>query len=179
MVEENIHRIAPDELRELLSYNPDTGALVWRERADARPQWNTRYAGQEAGCIGARGYRHVAIKRYSQSACLAHRIAWAMHYGEWPDADVDHVNRDKSDNRLANLRKATRAENIINQPPRRSNTSGATGVSWCKKYNRWVAYIGIAGRRTHIGYFDTLDGARAAREAVAARVYGEFAEERS
>lgn len=179
--------IAPEKLQALLDYNPQTGILVWKERTRdplvslrEHNRWNSRWAGQQAGCITHFGY--VAVK-FGKAAYKAHRIAWAMHYGAYPSKDefVDHINRDKADNRLSNLRLASRSENGINRPEPVNNTSGHKGVMaypWSKK-RPWVARIGVDGTRRHIGYFSTFDEACSAYEKAARNLYGTFAEDKT
>lgn len=155
--------------RETLSYSPDTGALAWLPRrrtlftTDQQWRaWNTRYAGKDAGRIANDGYRKVTILggRYQ-----AHRLIWLLVYGCWPTGEIDHINGDPADNRLANLRDVSHRDNQRNQRLKSSNTSGFNGVLWDKFAKRWLAYIGGANRR-HVGYFDTPEQAAAARKAA-------------
>ncbi|MCM2574533.1 HNH endonuclease [Achromobacter xylosoxidans] len=159
--------------REALSYSPDTGALAWLPRrrtlftTDQQWRaWNTRYAGKEAGRIANDGYRKVTMLggRYQ-----AHRLIWLLVYGCWPAGEIDHINGDPADNRLANLRDVSHQENQRNQRLKSSNTSGFNGVLWDKTTKRWKAYIGGA-QRTHVGFFDTPEAAAAARKAAQQRL---------
>lgn len=107
---------------------------------------------------------------------MLHRIAWYMATGIDPiDFELDHANGDKTDNRISNLRRATRADNNRNQPKQKNNTSGYKGVSWNKTYSKWVAYIGVDWKRQHLGYFDTLEDAHTAYKEAANRLHGSFA----
>lgn len=156
----------------LLRYDGETGRLFWLPRSrDLFPTdhswktWNTRYADEPAftsknGC----GYLHGAIfgKNYA-----AHRVGWAIHHGRWPDGEVDHINGDRSDNRMANLRDVTTIENRRNQIRSAANASGVTGVHWCNTWNRWIARIGNKGKMRTIGNYANFD------EAVAARLNAE------
>jgi hypothetical protein len=168
-------RPTPEFLRELLEYNPETGRLFWRERGahiyaeknQAAEQvcksWNTRFAGKAAfstarddgylvGTLFAKKYR-------------AHRIIYALHYGEWP-MFIDHINGDRSDNRIGNLRSVTLEQNSRNCKRSALNTSGVCGVSWCKMQNTWRAYIRVNGKRKHLGRFVKIEDAIAARKAA-------------
>lgn len=151
-------------LRQRLRYEPDTGKLYWLSCPHRSAAWNARYAGREAFSSKDRhGYRQTNL---DGSVLRAHRVAWVLAYGEWPEADIDHVNHDRADNRLRNLRKATRSENLRNTrlPPR--NTSGVCGVSWSKKSAKWRADIHHDGKQRFLGHFDEFDDAVAARKAA-------------
>ena len=108
--------------------------------------------------MGPEGY--VAIKINKKSYKL-HRVAWLIYYGEDPqDLEIDHINRDKSDNRVSNLRLVDRSTNCFNTGISKVNTSGTKGVSYCKRDKLWIAKI----RRKCIGYFRTKE------EAITARI---------
>lgn len=162
--------VSIDMLRNLIRYEPDTGEMFWRERpssmfkdgfysADTLARsWNSRYSGKKCGCGDTGGYLRVSVH---DRLFLAHRIAWAITYGEWPDEDIDHINGDRSDNRLRNLRTVTKAQNQRNQKKFRNNTSGVCGVYFIKSSKKWVAQI--AGH--HIGTYNTRGDAAKARRA--------------
>lgn len=160
------------ELRRLVDYDPVTGKFTWLPRGsehcprDGGKRFNRRYAGQEAFRIAENGYQQGMIKR---RMFRAHRVAWAIYHGEWPQGDIDHINGNTADNRIANLRVVNRVENCRNQPVRRNSTTGIIGVSAHGK--RWRAYIGVGGKPKHIGVYETIQEAVAARKAAEAR-YG-------
>lgn len=164
MAETNL--IAVDILRQLIDYDPETGALKWRQRSlhlfpDLRAcnSWNARYSGQPAlNADKGLGYRSGTVFNIR---LLAHRVAFAIHTGQWPTGEIDHINGDKSDNRACNLRDVTRAENQLNRSRRRNNESGVNGVS--RRKNRWTAMIQHNGKRHHLGFFSTRDEAAQAR----------------
>jgi hypothetical protein len=159
-----------DELRRLVRYDADTGKLTWLERGwdhcprDGGKRWNGRYAGKEAFRVTPSGYRYGMIKR---RMFRAHRVAWALHYGEWPDMEIDHINGDRADNRIANLRLVTRAENSRNQSSRKNSKSGIVGV--CQIRKKWRAFINLNGKPRHLGVFDTIEEAIAVRKAAERR----------
>lgn len=95
---------------------------------------------------------------------LAHRVAWALHYGEWPDGQIDHINGDKADNRLDNLRVVTAQGNAKNRPLRSDNTSGHVGVYWVTETKQWMAQIKVDGRQVTIGRYKTFEDAVVARK---------------
>jgi hypothetical protein len=157
-----------NELKVVLKYDPRTGHLTWL-RKSARGA-----IGARAGYVGSRGYRYIRVNGRSY---LEHRIAWALHYGEWPTIDVDHINRDKTDNRLSNLRQASPSENAHNVPARAGAVSQFKGVFLERKHNRlkWRARIKANGVRRHIGWFDDEVEAAHAYDAAALDMMGEFA----
>lgn len=143
-------------LKELLRYDPETGVMTWLR------------SGKRAGTKHRLGYRNVVVdgKGYAE-----HRLAWLLVHGQWPEHDLDHINRVRDDNRLRNLRPATRSENCQNQPVRKSNKSGTTGVYLHGLSGKWAASINIAKKQRHLGLFDSVDQAIAARKAAEARHY--------
>ena len=158
--------ISVDELNDLLKYDPCTGKLIWRERQIHTPRdkaFNTRCAGQPAYEEPHRGYGRIALlgKRYK-----SHRIAWALHYGEWPKDQIDHINGVRNDNRIENLRVVTHKENCRNVRRLDSNMSGVTGVRWDKHGRKWVAEIGFDNKDIVLGRFDLFADAVAVREAA-------------
>ena len=96
----------------------------------------------------------------------AHRLAWFYVYGSWPNDQIDHINRNKTDNRIANLREVTNKQNQQNASKRSDNTSGHPGVSWYKRDSKWQARIKHNQKDTHLGYFENLEEAIAARKAA-------------
>lgn len=159
-------------LRAVLDYEPDTGRFFWKPRRIADlgsatgashrqlESWNDRYAGKEALRDNSRGYLGGFILR---RRFKAHRVAWAIHYGVWPQLQIDHINRIRSDNRIVNLREVTNSQNQLN----RDRSAG--GVTWHKQRSRWHARITHEGDRKHLGLFDRRDDAiRACQEARAA-----------
>lgn len=104
----------------------------------------------------------------------AHRLIWWITYGILPEQFIDHINGDKSDNRLANLRLATDAENKRNVGMRSHNTSGFKGVSWDKANKRWMAHATLNGRGYNLGRYSTAEDAAEAYRAFAERHHGSF-----
>lgn len=159
---------SPELLRKLLRYEPDTGKLFWKERPvdmfktiKSANSWNTRYSGKEAlAADNGHGYLKGSIFRKTTKA---HRVAWAMYHGEWPNGDIDHINGIKDDNRIENLRDVNALENLKNRALFSNNTSGYNGVYWCKSMRKWQAYININGERKRLGYFDSIENAIIAR----------------
>lgn len=170
----------PEQLRQLLRYDPETGKMFWlprpREMFPTQRSfntWNSRFAGKEAfTAITKEHYRFGTIFGHP---FRAHRVAWAIYYGKWPDEFIDHKNGDTEDNRLENLREASNAENMQNAGRPSHNTSGYKGVSFYKPYQKWKASIRAFGKQVHLGYFDAPESAHAAYCEAAKQYHGEFA----
>jgi hypothetical protein len=169
---ENSKRGLPTELTQqevcsLLSYDCSTGEFRWRETGTGR------HIEKPAGYLSPKGYRYIGIGRRLWSA---HRLAWLYVFGFMPK-QIDHINCDKSDNRIANLREASNRDNALNRGRNRKNTSGHKGVTWYgKPNNKWVARITDRdGKRRCLGYFQSLDEAAQAYKKAAIELHGEFA----
>ena len=167
---------SPDTLRQLLRYVPETGKLFWRERpreffsTDMQHMlWNTARAHKPAlTAMNGHGYLHG---KFFGKMILAHRAAWVIYHGEWPNGQLDHINRNRADNRIANLRSVTSSENAQNRDVSGRNSSGVVGVGFCQKDRKWRAYVSVEGRMKHLGSFDSRDAAAQARKLAEAR-YG-------
>lgn len=155
-------------LIDLLEYNKETGVMMWKERgmkfftADHfRRIWNTRFSGKPALCsLAHNGYLYGAIFGENYST---HRIAWYMSNGVQP-IEVDHINGDRADNRLVNLRNVDRSANCRNVARSRRSVSGVPGVVWRKETRAWVVHIG----KERLGQFKDFDEAVAVRKAAEA-----------
>lgn len=143
-------------LKELLRYDPDTGVFTWRVARTAGVK-----AGDVAGALDHEGYRILTLDNRPYKA---HRVAWLYVTGEWPPHVIDHINKDAGDNRLCNLRLATSAQNGMNRRTDVRNSTGVTGVTWCRTSKKWRADIGESGRIIRLGRFDNLIDAVAARK---------------
>ena len=157
-------------IEDLLSYDPTTGDIRWKE---APNRFATRSrVGEWAGCVNGQGYRLVTV---GQKIYNAHRIAWYLHYGEWPSQSIDHINTIKSDNRIENLRLANNSENHANVKRPSTNTSGRKGVTWNKKLGKWQAQIKINGKNKYLGLFEDVDDAHGAYVMAANENFKQFA----
>ena len=167
--------MSTEYLRERLQYAPETGAFTWQAKREVTRHdrmFNTRFAGQTAGSLTAKGYVTIGI---DGAYYMAHKLALFYVTGEWPHGDVDHENRNKQDNRVANLRVATRSQNKGNAGPYATSKSGERGVSWYQKTQKWVAQICVDGRKKTLGYYEDIDAAKAAYRTAAVSAFGEFA----
>ena len=153
--------ITQAKLRRILNYNPETGVFTWLVKPCRK-----YHVGMTAGTINKRGYVLIVIN-YIQYR--AHRLAWMYIHGQMPDSQIDHINQNRSDNRLCNLREATSAENNKNRPRLKANKSGVTGVYWNKTAHKWHAQIRVEGKNTHLGLFDDIGDAASARRAAERR----------
>ena len=140
--------ISYKEATEVFEYNCDTGDIFWRISPNKKIG-----AGRLAGCVNGCGYRQIA---YKGKLYLTHRLAWLLHYGEWPKSTLDHINRDKLDNRIINMREASHRTNMRNRSAARKNISGIPGVHWDKRLNKWVARINIGAGTIYLGLSKNL-----------------------
>jgi hypothetical protein len=160
---------AVELLRWMFDYDPETGALTWKN-----PTCNRIRPGDLAGSMPKNARYRIAY--VEDTPYKYHRICWAHFYGEDPgEVIIDHINRDRQDNRIANLRIADGFQSKANSPIYSNNTSGYKGVSWYKRQKRWVACICMRRRVVHLGYFDTPEDAHAAYCAAAIELHGDFA----
>lgn len=160
------YRPSREYLASLFAYEPDTGNLI---RIQSRPGVTV---GDIAGCVDDQGYVKVYIDR---RAYLVHRIVWILVHGEWPSGEIDHINGNKADNRIANLRVCSRHENQRNTKMRKDNSSGVKGVVWDKRINAWFAQVALNGKTFYGGSFKDLEDAKRAAIELRNRLHGEFA----
>lgn len=158
--------ITLERARQLVAYCPETGIFTWKlnRRGSAR-------AGAVAGCDDGSGYWRIGLDRGSY---LAHRLAWLFAYGDWPAHEIDHRNGVRSDNRVENLRSATKTENMRNRGLHRNSTTGVSGVHFDARKQRYRARIKIGGANKSLGFFKSLDDAAAARQRAEQEHFGAF-----
>jgi hypothetical protein len=152
-------------LKDLLDYDPETGVF----------RWKVSRGGMAAGALAGRlnkDYLEITVDGRSYQS---HRLAWLYVFGLWPSDELDHTNMVKHDNRIANLRDATRGQNKTNGKRYCTNTSGFKGVSFHKKRNKFRAYIYTNYKHNHLGYFLTAQEAADVAYQAAVKAYGEFA----
>jgi HNH endonuclease len=141
-------------VRELLSYDPLTGSLAWRESRGSVA------AGKVCGTADKHGY---LVVRVDGRLYKAHRLAWMHLHGNWPAGVIDHINHCPADNRAENLRDVTQAVNGGNLlGPKKGNASGFLGVHYCRRSNRFIAEIKLNRKKRHIGAFRTAEEASSA-----------------
>ena len=150
--------ITQSELKKLLHYNPKTGVFTRIISTNRSVK-----IGDVAGSKDRRGYIAVWIMGKS---CMAHRLAWLYMSGSWPKNEIDHENHVRDDNRIINLREATRLENNKNASKRKDNTSGVCGIHWSERDKRWYAQVSVKGKRMFLGCFKDKFGAMCARKSA-------------
>jgi hypothetical protein len=157
--------ITQQQLKKLLKYDPKTGIFIWL--VDKQRGMKGRRAGYKIN----RGYIMIGVNR---KPYLAHRLAWLYIYGKWPKDQIDHINRDRLDNRITNLREATQAQNAWNAKMRVDNLVGVKGIKKTLS-GRYEARLQSGGKYRHLGTFKTK---REAAMVVALKrlvLHGDFA----
>ena len=152
-----------EDLRKSLDYNPETGEFRWKIAA------GRVRAGSLAGCVQPNGRLYIRFqgKRYQ-----AHRLAWLLTHGEWPDEMIDHLDGNPLNNRISNLRDVSRSVNNQNQRKAQSrNSTGFLGVSFHKRTGKFQAQITLNGKDKHLGYFPTAELAHAAYLAAKREIH--------
>jgi hypothetical protein len=157
--------LTQDRVKELFVYSPITGVMT------RRIDW---YKGKKGDVIGSRHNHGYLQARVDGRTYLIHRLAFLYMEGDMPE-EVDHVNGKRDDNRWDNLRPCTKSTNALNSKRSSRNKSGAKGVHWCKRDNKWIAKIHIGGVSRKLGYFDSLDEAAELVQLVREEAHGEFA----
>lgn len=137
-----------------LSYDPCSGVFIWKKTINSRA-----IKGRRAGRLWNKQYRRISINGVEYQE---HRLAWFYVKGHWPKYEIDHINRDKSDNRIENLRDVVRSVNQQNKGITKANTSGVPGVSWLKREEKWSARISVHGERIWLGRFHDIKDAEIA-----------------
>ena len=155
--------LTAERLREVLHYCPETGLFTWIVAVGRRVR-----AGDRAGTADNQGY---AVITFAGRRYLAHRLAWLYTFASWPKGEIDHSNRDRGDNRLKNLREATRSENQQNTLTPSRNTSGHKGVVWHGRARKWQACLMVNQRQVYLGTFASPESAIAARKAAEAKYH--------
>lgn len=150
-------KLTQGRLKNVLSYDPATGVFTWLKRRGCSA------AGNEAGCVALNGY---CLIRIDGVLYTAHRLAWFYINGAWPDGHIDHVNRNRLDNRISNLRVCNDLENGPNANLSRANKSGVTGVWFNSKVGKWYAQIMVNRRNLYLGRYQEKEDAIRARKTA-------------
>lgn len=157
-----------DSLKTRLLYDPNSGTITWLPRpssdfksARAYLAWAARFKNKQGFTANtASGYK---MGRFDKVNLLAHRVAWALHYGVWPEGEVDHINGDRTDNRISNLRVVSTRDNARNKRMSARNVTGVSGVYWHKAAGMWCVSI---NKNDRVGYFrEFADAVNARKEA--------------
>ena len=144
-------------LKEYLIYDPDNGKFFWKKESLNK----ARKVGEEAGSYAGNGYSIICVenKRFS-----GHRLAWYFYYGEWPDFHIDHMDGDKQNNKINNLRKSNPSVNMKNRGLNKNNTTGYSGIQ--KSRNKWRVRVRIDGKLLNFGTYDNIEDAVRVRNEV-------------
>lgn len=170
--------LTQEKLIELINYDSETGIFTWKNRSEnyfCNPgyckAWNKRYAGKKTGNMSSTGCLQICIDdvRY-----MAHRLAWLYIHGDMNSECIDHINGDRTDNRLSNLRPATFVQNLMNAPSIAKRETGVRGVYWDKRGKCWRAACSISRKRVWLGKYYSLFDAAAARKSYEANNYAEY-----
>ena len=165
-----MEKVTPEIVRELLDYDPETGEFLWKERESkwfgnfrAERVWNAKYAGKRAAtAVHSAGYHICSI---FNKKLYAHRLAFAHYYGRWPSKCIDHINGDRKDNRISNLRDVTHSLNMKNSKIPDNNKSGYPGVYWSNQNKHWIAGMWVEKKFKYLGQHKTKEAAIEARKA--------------
>lgn len=151
--------LTADALRLALHYDPESGVFVWRHRLSSAGR-AVKGCGKIAGALDA--YGRVVIRLCGQ-LYFAHQLAWLYAHGKWPDNVIDHINGNRSDNRLTNLRDIPQSVNMQNRrSPKAGHSLKTLGVSWHEGAGRYRARLTVNRKELHLGLFDTIEAAQAA-----------------
>jgi hypothetical protein len=164
-----MRELTVDLLNHLFEYDKETGNLIWKIKPSSRGHHVK--AGDIAGTLKSHGYLCVGI---NYNSYRAHRLIFLMHKGYLPKT-VDHINGDKLDNRIENLRAATVGQNQHNRKTNANNTSGYKGVCWNKAQKKWAARITLERKNIHLGYFANVEEAAEVVRKAREELHGSFA----
>lgn len=176
--------ITAEFAKSIFRYDPENGKLFWKERSPnmflekkKSPEhccaiWNANNANKEITYKNNYGY---IVARINRKSYLASRIIWLLNYGENPKFEIDHIDMNKENNKIDNLRPSSRSQNGCNRGLQKNNISGYKGVGFCRVKNKWRSRIMINKKEKFIGYFDTPKEAYEAYKRAARQYHGEYA----
>lgn len=171
-------------LGECFNCDFSTGRLSWKSRPLSHfssvrgcNSANAKFAGRDvAPKLNNRGYRVVGITFQGDARIyLQHRIVFALATGAWPSDMLDHIDGDRANNSISNLRPCTMQQNAMNQPGKLPSKGRLKGASFHQRLGKWSASICVDYRKRHLGYFDTAEAAHTAYQTAAAELHGAFA----
>jgi hypothetical protein len=158
--------ITQQELKELLHYNPETGIFTWKVSTARRVS-----SGDVAVTKRKDGYIQIKL---NNELILSHRLIWIYMYGYLPKY-IDHINGQRDDNRIINIREVSNQQNSLNSKISKNNTSGIKGVYWDKSRNKWTVRLSIDGKCKFFKRFDDIDLAKLVIEEVRNKYHGKYA----
>ena len=158
--------VTQEQLKEYFHYSD--GTLIWKKTISKNTE---RLIGKVAGSITDSGYWCVVLERKKY---YAHRLIFLYHHGYIPDC-IDHINGNKTDNRIENLRESTQQQNCFNANKKSTNTSGVKGISWHKQSKKWRAECCVNYKNHYLGLYDDMSEAISVLEKFRNSSHGEFA----
>ena len=158
--------ITQEYIKSVLHYDQDTGIFTWKVNK------SNMKIGSVAGNKHNSGYTYIKLDK---KLYAAHRLAWIYIYGKSPVHYIDHINGNKMDNRLFNLREATNFQNQCNRKLNKNNTSGVKGISWDKQYNKWKVRLSVNSKKIILGRFYDFFEACCIVYSARNKLHGEFA----
>lgn len=165
--------LTQSRLHSVLDYNPVTGIFAWKATGKGRKTVvGTPHRYWRDGESVLSGYWSIVV---DQKAYLAHRLAWFYVHGVWPEAELDHDDRNGLHNAIGNLREATRAQNMKNVGLSKANTSGAKGVRRSRNGKGWQADVRVDGKTKYVGTYASVDEAATAAREAREQYHGDFA----
>lgn len=163
-------RLTWKRLNYLLEILPESGNVLWKNPPGLRGSF---LVGKPAGCFRHKlKYVHICLDR---KIYKRHRLIWFFVHKRWPINDIDHINGNKQDDRLCNLREATRSQNMFNSKLKRNNSSGRKGIVWDKRRLKWRVRMVVKQNEIYVGRFDSFNEALAARVIAEQKHHGEYA----
>lgn len=167
------------------AFYEDSGVVFWKNRplhhfnsARSMNIFNTKFANKSAGCIDSAGYVSIGMALNEKRIRLrSHVVVFALHTGSLPVIEIDHINGNRADNRIENLRSANRQQNMWNTSIPVTNKSGIKGVCWHKTGKKWRAQIQVSGKQVFLGLFNDIEDAATAYSHAAKKFFGEFVRE--
>lgn len=164
--------ITLEKLQSLLQYDKDTGEFYWKYNPAKQISWNTRYAGKLAGGLNTQGYWVIRIDNILYRA---HHLAWVYVQGYWTKYELDHIDGNRANNKIANLREATRRENARNMSSHKGSTSKYKGVCWHS--NAWRATIWDGSKQINLGRYKSEEEAAKVYQVKANELFQSFAKQ--
>lgn len=156
-----------EKVHELFSYDKKSGNLIRKKTTSPKAK-----RGNVAGYINVAGYRKTSIDGFQY---YNHRLIWLLLNGVWPNKQIDHINGNKGDNRIENLREVSVSENAQNRSKQSNCSSGEKCIWWKKDRKKYRVRVGVSGKYYHIGYFKNLQDAVLARNKAIKDLHGKFA----
>jgi len=155
-----------EELKSLFIYGTSTGNF-YRKTSPC----NSVKIGDKAGTVKANGYTYIRFQGKQQAA---HRLAWLFIYGRWPTKRLDHINGDKADNRMCNLRLVTQSENQLNRKLCSRSSTGIKGVSTHSASGKYQVTLSVDGVKRHFGLFGSIELAELVARGAREKYHGEY-----